>query len=99
MNEMHIIPSYVKKQRGCQYCADVGHIRAGNHGMRFACPHDECPYHVLDKHETYEKFMASEDSRILVDGFFQTAASCYDLANGNAVVVDVFKNTYSNNNF
>jgi hypothetical protein len=43
--------------------------------------------------------MASEDSRILVDGFFQTAASCYDLANGNAVVVDVFKNTYSNNNF
>lgn len=99
MNEMHIIPSYVKKQRGCQYCADVGHIRAGNHGMRFACPYEECPYHVLDKHETYEKFMASEDSRILVTGFFQTAASCYELASESATVRDVYRNACSGLHF
>ena len=59
---------------------------------RLACPHNQCPYKVLGKYETYEEFMASEDSKILADGFFHTAASCYELSNGNATVKQVFGN-------
>ena len=48
-----------------------------------SCPHDECPYKVLDKYETYEDYMKSEDSKILVDEFFQTVADCYVLSAHN----------------
>jgi hypothetical protein len=65
-----------------QKTRDAGYFRTG-------CPHDECSYHVLDKYDTYEEFMASEDSKILVDGFFQTTASCYELANGNIAVKQI----------
>ncbi len=47
---------------------------------RYTCPHKECPYKVLDKYETYEDFLDSEDSKILVPEFFQTNADCYELA-------------------
>lgn len=77
--KMRLVLGYEKKQRGCQYCADK---KLGNQNgeSRTCCPFDVCPYHVLDKHETYEDFMASEDSKILVSEFFQTIASCYDLS-------------------
>jgi hypothetical protein len=45
-----------------------------------ACPFAECPFQVLDKYRTYEEFMASEDSKILVNEFFSTVASVYDLS-------------------
>lgn len=98
MHKMRVVPSFEKKQRGCQYCFDMRkeHYKGAN---RIACPHDECPFHVLDKYETYEKFMASEDSRILVDGFFQTAASCYELASESAIVRDVYRNACSGLHF
>jgi len=44
-----------------------------------ACPYSECPYKVLDKYESYDEFLESEDSKILVDQFFSTAADCYTL--------------------
>lgn len=53
------VPKSEKVKRGCNYCAEA---RRGEHGS--ICPHDECPYTVLDKHETYEDYMKSEDSKI-----------------------------------
>lgn len=80
-----------KMKRGCQCCKDMVAIPRGM-TSRTSCPFDECPYHVLDKYESYEEFMASEDSKILVDGFFSSAASCYELANGNASVKRIIGN-------
>ena len=68
-----------KRQRGCAYCKNVGKIRDGK-AMRYGCPFDECPYHILDKHKTYEDFMASEDSKILVNEFFSSVATAYEMA-------------------
>ena len=96
---MRVIPSYEKKQRGCQYCNDVGHVRNGNQGLRFGCPHDECPYKVLDKYETYEQFMKSEDSRILVTEFFQTIADCYELQSKNASASELYRSACYSMNF
>jgi hypothetical protein len=45
---------------------------------RSSCPFDECQYSVLDKYNSYEEFMASEDSKILVNEFFKTVASVYE---------------------
>ena len=84
-----IIHLYERKKRGCVYCQNFvpGRYKGSN---RIACPFDKCPYRVLDKHETYEEFMASEDCKILVDGFFSTVASCYELGNGNATVRQIY---------
>ena len=62
-------------QRGCLNCVDME-----NKGTHLKCPHDECPYKVLDKYESYDEFCASKDSRIIVPEFFQTSADCYELA-------------------
>jgi hypothetical protein len=45
-----------------------------------SCPFDECPFSVLDKYNSYEEFMASEDSKIMVTHFFETVASIYELS-------------------
>jgi hypothetical protein len=73
------IPSYEKKQRGCKYCNDVQMI-AFSKETRTVCPFDECPYAVLDKYNTYEEFMESEDSKILVNEFFSTVAVVYNFS-------------------
>ena len=87
---MRVIPPFEKKKRGCIYCQDMQLTR--NKGVkRCGCPHDECPFNVLDKYDTYEQFMASEDSKIMVDGFFHTVASCYELANENAKTFSVYR--------
>ena len=70
-----------------------------NGANRIACPYDECPHTVLDKYETYEQYMASEDSKILVHEFFQTVASCYELANSNASASEFFKGACSRLHF
>ncbi len=95
---MRVVPYYEKSKRGCQYCLDSGRIR-GSSGIRFGCPHDKCPYHVLDKYKTYEEYMTSEDCKILVNAFFQTAASCYEMSNGRVSVKDVFSGACSSLNF
>jgi hypothetical protein len=45
-----------------------------------ACPFDECPFEVLDKYNSYEEFMESEDSKIMVNEFFKTVATIYELS-------------------
>ncbi len=87
--KLRLVSLYERKQRGCTYCNDVVYrgVRGSN---RLACPLDKCPYKVLEKYETYEEYMASEDCRILVDGFFQNVASCYELGNGNTQVRQIF---------
>lgn len=76
---MRVLSAQEKRQHGCCCCADVA--KAGVNGqVRTACPFDECPYKVLDKYESYEKYMESEDCRILVGEFFQTVAGCYTLS-------------------
>ena len=75
---MRVIPKFENKKRGCQYCLHAETKRFCGQ-IRIFCPHGECPYYVLDKYETYEKFMASQDSLILVGEFFTTIPSCYEL--------------------
>lgn len=84
-----VVPLSEKKKRGCRYCKDMKLTRDFS-GIRTGCPHDKCPYHSLDNHESYEEFMESADSRILVQEFFQTMPSVYELANGNAQVRKIF---------
>lgn len=67
------------KKRGCLYCTD-SELKKHGYATQTSCPHKECPYKVLDKYDTYEDFMASQDSRILVTEFFQTIADCYMLS-------------------
>ena len=71
-----LVPFYEKKQRGCLYCKNMVTENFGQ-GLRTACPFEECPYTVLDNYKTYEEFMASKDSKILVDEFFSTVAAVY----------------------
>ena len=78
-----------RKQRGCAYCLHVIHGKF-NGSIRLTCPFDKCPYQVLEKYKTYEEFMASEDCKILVDEFFQTATSDYELGNGNIQILKMF---------
>lgn len=87
---MRKIPLREKKKRGCQYCNDM-QMTCDRGEMRTSCPHDECIYHVLSKYDSYDEFMASDDSKILVDGFFQTVPNCYELANGNITVKQIYK--------
>lgn len=67
-------------KRGCLYCLDMisTEVPWGNYNAK-SCPHEECPYHVLDKYETYNDFMKSEDSKILVDEFFDSGKHEYRL--------------------
>lgn len=78
-----------RKQRGCAYCLHVDHEKF-NGSTRLTCSFDKCPYQVLEKYKTYEEFMASEDCKILVGEFFQTAASDYGIGNGNAQIMKMF---------
>lgn len=76
---MRTVPNFERKKRGCGFCKDgAGEM----HGKvwKVACPFSECPYRVLDKYKTYDEFLKSEDSKILVTEFFSTIASAYELA-------------------
>lgn len=79
---MRYVSLHEKRQRGCQYCKDVQFVNFGA-GTRTDCPFFKCPYTVLDKYKTYDEFMASEDSKILVNEFFHTVASIYELSSNS----------------
>lgn len=66
------------KQRGCDVCLDKTMIRENNKNHD-VCKHEKCPYTVLDNYETYDEFLASKESRILVENFFSQVANCYTL--------------------
>ena len=74
-----IVPLHENRQRGCRYCL---HVTSARHrgANQTACPFAECPFEVLDKYNSYEEFMASEDGKILVNEFFHTVATVYELS-------------------
>ena len=74
-----LLTSFEKKQRGCSYCLHVDVVRLSC-GIRNVCPYAECPYEVLEKYRTYEDYMASEDSLIMVNEYFSTLPSIYELS-------------------
>ena len=67
---MRVIPVFEKKKRGCPYCLKMTEGIVEGVLRTNCCPYDKCPYTVLDNYKTYEEFMASEDSKILVSEFF-----------------------------
>lgn len=73
MWNVRLLKKFEKKQRGCDFCLDHRVWKDDADKPHFACIHNECPYKVLDKYETYDEFLASEDSRILVAQFFDLA--------------------------
>ena len=74
-----ILPLFERRQRGCQYCLHVSEVRYGGK-FRNACPLEKCPYEILDKYQSYEEFMASEDSQIFVTEFFSSVPAVYELS-------------------
>ena len=79
MEKVRNLKTHTIKKRGCDFCADMVKARDEQGKLHKACTHDKRPYKVLDKYETYDEFLKSEDSRILVAQFFETAANCYTL--------------------
>ncbi len=52
---MRIISKAEKKKRGCVECYDL--VQYIGRNCRVACPYDECPYHELDKYDTYSAYL------------------------------------------
>lgn len=41
-------------KRGCKYCTDARpHNNNCSGNSKYACVHEECPYHVLDESDDY----------------------------------------------
>lgn len=76
---MRYLRLYEKKQRGCAYCLDMSVVHDDYDKPHFSCKHSKCPYTVLDKYETYEEFLESEDSKILVPQFFEAAEELFKM--------------------
>jgi len=70
-----------QKKRGCCYCTEVTKIVDAQKKSHTSCPHEKCPFTVLDKYNSYDEFLASEDSKILVEAFFEPALGKYRLEN------------------
>ena len=66
-------------KRGCSYCLDKVGKKVSNYQKSY-CMHEQCPYSVLDKYKSYNDFMKSKDSKILVDEFFDSGAHEYRVA-------------------
>lgn len=65
---MRFLTHEEKTKRGCVYCTDAEKTEAHGGRHRTACPHEECPYKVLDKYDSYKEFIKSEDSKVDVAG-------------------------------
>lgn len=71
---MRLLKADEKRKRGCIYCENVKRAYVPSYaGMRQTCPYTECPYTVLDKYDTYEDFMKSDDSKIRIADLLGTA--------------------------
>jgi hypothetical protein len=48
-----------QRKRGCFYCADkvTAHVSEDGKDIKTHCPHDKCPYEVLDRYESYEDYL------------------------------------------
>jgi hypothetical protein len=70
---MRALKKEEQTKRGCIWCADVERKKTPRKTKhRTLCPHDKCPYTVLDKYDTYEDYMKSKDSKINIGGLFDT---------------------------
>ena len=53
------------RKRGCSYCTDMTKCEKGSSGSyKYICSYDECPYHELDKFDTYEDYLKSKESNL-----------------------------------
>ena len=51
-------------QRGCYFCEHKVNKWDNSRGCnRSCCPFEKCPYGVLDKYDTYDDFVESEDCK------------------------------------
>lgn len=52
-------------KRGCKYCIDMRRGKGSkDDGSKYLvriylCPHNRCPYHELDKYDTYDEYLKS----------------------------------------
>lgn len=72
----HLITDKERKQRGCTYCRDFEEVSMP--GKNRCCPHKECPYRELDKHETYDEYMKATDLRGFVKALEEFGLSMYE---------------------
>ena len=80
---MHTLTPEEKRKRGCYYCADVTRAKVKASGnVRTLCPHEKCPYTGLDKYDTYEAFMESDDSKINIAPLYDPDWSAGRLTQG-----------------
>lgn len=61
MPKNRLIRDRERKQRGCIYCLDMQTTGDGTNIAGRYCPYEECPYHELDKYETYDEYMKATD--------------------------------------
>ncbi len=59
-----------RNKRGCPYCLDYQKRKYGGR-LEYACIHDECPYHELDKYDTYRKYLKNEGLTISMKQVFK----------------------------
>lgn len=71
---MRVVSIFEKRQRGCQYCTEVGRCHFEG-TTRTGCPHAKCPFDVLDNYKSYEEYMESPDCKIQVTEFFKSVHS------------------------
>lgn len=48
-----------RRKRGCCYCADYTKVKL-KYAVHWCCPYSECPYHGLDKYDTYRDYLKHE---------------------------------------
>lgn len=82
------------KQRGCEFCLDYTKARDSEGKPHHSCTHKACPYKVLDKYETYDEFLASKESMILVPQFFEAANELIRMTNIGRKPVKMFSDVY-----
>lgn len=82
-----------KTKRGCIWCTDVAKKKSPVNGKcRTACPHDKCPYTVLDKYDDYEDYMKSDDSVINISALLlDTEGSAGRFAQGARVYMPIVR--------
>ena len=60
-------------KRGCRFCRNIRRVKGyKKEGSKwpirlFVCPFDECPYHELDEHETYDDYLDSNVGKGSID--------------------------------
>ena len=71
---MRVLRKAETTKRGCSYCTDIIRERIEKTGGgRSRCPHEECPYKVLDKYDTYEDYMQGDECKEILKAMLDIA--------------------------